>query len=152
MHHYIDTMAFVSKKVFSTETQKRIRQQFIELFARQRTRKAIATVLDQLLTDTERMMVAKRIVLILMLHNNSSYYEIYEALGISTDTSARWHTLLKAGELEAITKSLKQKKSREHLLDTVEIILRSGMPPIAGRDRYSRTFQLIAEVKQKKRW
>ena len=145
-------MAFVSKKVFSTETRKRIRQQFIELFARQRTRKDIATVLDQLLTDTERLMLAKRIVLILMLQNKSSYYEIREALGVSTDTAARWHALLEEGKLDAIVKTLKQKKAREHLLDTGEIILRSGMPPIAGRNRYSRTFQLIAEVKQKKRW
>lgn len=152
MHQYINTMAFTSKKKLPADIVERLRRQLVELFSRQKTRKDITQIFDQLLTETERTMLAKRIVLILMLHNECSYYEIYKTLGVSTDTSARWNEALKNGELEAITKSLKNKTSREHLLDTVEIILRSGMPPIAGRNRYSKTFRLIAQVKQRKRW
>lgn len=145
-------MAFLGKKKLPDDVLERTRRQLIDLFAQQKTRRDTAEIIDGLLTETEVLMLAKRLVLIIMLYNKCSYYEIHETLGVSTDTAARWERARVSGELAAIGKSLKHKKTRDQLLDTIEVVLRNGMPPIAGHHRYSRTFKLIAEVKQRKRW
>jgi uncharacterized protein YerC len=145
-------MAFVSSKKLSRDVLSRIRYQLVELLLQQKTRKEVAQLVDELLTDTERLLLAKRVVLIIMLHNKCSYYEIHETLGVSTDTAARWHQALRAGELASIEKTLKRKGARDQLCDTIEVILRSGMPPIAARNRYSRTFKIIDEVRARKNW
>jgi len=145
-------MVNISKQKLNSKMESRIRAQLVEVFSSQRSKRDIALIIDELLTSSETTMLAKRLVAIIMIHNDCSTYEITKTLNMSVDTVSKWSESLLNGDLKNLEKSFKRKGVRENLLDTVEVFLNVGMPPIAGKGRWSRTFRKIDEVKSKKRW
>ena len=99
--------------------------------------------LDELLGEEEKIMIAKRLAAIVMLIENNSVYRISQLLLMSPSTVARLRNKLLIGEYNNIEHLLKQrKKEYKDFWNTLEVILRAGMPP-RGKGRWKSTFELM---------
>jgi uncharacterized protein YerC len=122
-------MAHVSKQDLPKEVRKQIEEQLVQVFF---GRKHTTTgVFEELVTEVETIMLAKRLAAILMLINEQSYYRIQQALGMSTSTSKRLHKMLMGGSFSALERRASDKKGREELFAKIEMLLRAGLPPRA---------------------
>lgn len=123
-------MAQISKHALNPQIRRRIEKQASQiLFAFDRS--LSRAVFEELLTDIERVMLAKRLATILMLADEQSYYRIHQSLGVSVSTSKRLHGLLVRGAFPAIEKLLRSKRERAEFVQSVEEILQCGLPPRA---------------------
>ena len=133
MHRYIESMTQVSEGQFESAIRKRIEKQFVGMLDVHNGSK----LLLELLTETELLMLAKRLATLILLSNGHSYYQIQKSLDVSTSTSKRLHEELLVGKYSRLEKILKRKEEREELYADIEKLLRLGMPSM-GRDRWSR--------------
>ena len=95
--------------------------------------------LTELLGEEERIMIAKRLAVIIMLIQGHSLYKIATVLKLSTSTVDSIHKKLKTNEYSFIVHTFKkEKKNFTALLNVLENILSVGgiMPSRAGLDRY----------------
>jgi len=95
-------MVNVSTKRLTEKDIKILSEQLLKLFSSLKTREAISSVLGELLTDSEKVMLAKRLVIIKMLYAGESQYKIRKILGASSETVNYWNEALLNGDLEAI--------------------------------------------------
>lgn len=99
-------------------------------------KKNTGAVLGNLLTDTEQLMLAKRLAVILMLYEGCSSYRIWKALRMSPSTISRMQQQYDEGDYNDIVRLIcKSKAERERFWETIETVLRGGMPSM-GKDRW----------------
>ena len=122
-------MAQVGKKPLPHKTRERIERELIRISCF--TGKRRGQLLKELLTETEHLMLAKRLAAILMLIDEQSYYRVEQALGMSTSTTKRLHSLLIGGSFKEVEQLARDKRERERLLEDVGVLLRGGLPPYA---------------------
>ena len=134
-------MAFLSKKKLSKPVETGIKRELFRLFTLtgQGTSRSI---LEELLTDTEILMLAKRLATLMMLERDFSYYRIQQTLGVSVSTCKRLHQKLFAGDYATLQKIFVSRASRKACLITIETILRAGLPP-RGKGRWKRVYELL---------
>ena len=85
--------------------------------------------LDQVLTGTEKMMIAKRLAIISMLDKGESSYSIEKMLKISSSTVARISRKYESGDFNKLVKELRLYESFLHQLQRI-------IPPRVGRNRF----------------
>lgn len=90
-------------------------------------------VLMELLTDTEKLMLAKRVALVAMIAADFSSYTIAKRLKMSTATIKRFRKLFDGGAYEYLATELKKLKDQEVFWETLEKISRGGLPPVVGK-------------------
>ena len=142
-------MTNISKNKIPDKSLRQIKKYFKKLL---NNNDAIdsGVVWEELFTDTEQIMFAKRVAIVMMLYQKCSYYEISESLYVSTDTIKKWNTKFQNGDLDTLVKRINRSGDLEYMIDMIEIIMRMGMPPRGGRDRYSKTFRMFSELKEMK--
>ena len=96
IYRYIRRMAHVGKETLKPSIRSEIEDQFVLLIS-QHENGTGSKLLCELLTETEHLMLAKRLATILMLAEDFSYYRIYVTLGVSVSTSKRLHQQLIGG-------------------------------------------------------
>lgn len=79
-------MSQVSKRLLWPDVEEKIRSLLVECIAKCRDQQVAANFVDVLLTDTEKLMIAKRISIALMLVKGYSAPEIDEKLKVSLGT------------------------------------------------------------------
>lgn len=121
-------MAQISKHTMNARVQKDIQAQTLHLFFAS-NRKTSSSLFGELLTDTEQLMLAKRLVTLLMLEDEQSYYRIKQVLGVSVSTSKRLHTLLINGAFPTLENITANKRARDKTMTEVGKLLRAGLPP-----------------------
>lgn len=104
-------MPHVSKKFLQKEIYNEIYNTFIELLASLKSKKESKSLIDNVLTKTERLMIAKRIAVISMLVDDESYYKIAEKLKISPSTAARLAWDYESNQFSFIVKKLQDRDS-----------------------------------------
>ena len=126
-------MPHVSKKKLDKKTLGKIFGKLIAILARADSEKKLALILDELLTETEKIMLAKRLAAILMLSGNTPQHRISEALNISPSTITRFSLHIEIGKYDLI-RSI-SKKDRIDLEKIIWLLLTAGgiMPPRTGR-------------------
>jgi uncharacterized protein YerC len=95
--------------------------------------------ISELLGKEERIMLAKRLAIIILLLEKKSLYRIGDILKISPTTAEKIKYKLDTGEFENIIKILgKDKKEYLSILETLDSILHLGgiLPHYNGLDRY----------------
>ena len=93
------------------------------------------TFVHNLLTPTERLMLAKRFTAIVMLAQGVVPYRIHRSLGISQMTVARLARAYDRGTYQKISLFARQQRDKSLHLAKFEILLRGGLPP-RGRGRW----------------
>lgn len=96
---------------------------------------------SELLGKEERIMLTKRFAAIVMLMEENSIYRTSQLLLMSPSTVERIKLDLELGRYDTIARLLrKNKQDYEKFWNTLEIILRAGMPP-RGRGRWKSVFK-----------
>jgi|SRR3989344_98779 len=103
-------------------------------------------LLKELLTETEQLMLAKRLAALLMLEEELSYYRIQKTLELSTSTIKRLHAYLLSGECSAIEAIIRNKKEREKNWELMGTALRAGLPA-RGSNQWKRIDRILARGK-----
>jgi Trp operon repressor len=106
----------------------------------QLSKKEMDYFFSELLGKEERIMLAKRLSIIIMLMEKNSQYAIAEALHVSTSIVALQYRAYEAGRYNHIVGFFRKNKEKyEQLWKTLDTILRAGMPS-QGRDRWKSVF------------
>lgn len=129
-------MTKVSKYLIKEDVEKRMFEVFWKSIADLKSPADVEEFFKELLFPTERVMLAKRLAVSLLLTKKYTYAEIIDILKVSPVTIgivARW--LKKEGKAfqKAINKILKQEK-QEEFWDNLEQFLSSLIPPTKGTD------------------
>ncbi len=101
------------------------------------SRNAWRSPLNDLLSEAEKIMLAKRFAIILLTIEDFSGYRISNILDVSISTVLRIQRLWDKGKYQYIEKYLKDKKNRENFLGILQNVLLLGglVPPMVGEKR-----------------
>ena len=127
-------MPHISKKLLEKDKFINIHKQLSKVlgeFARTGKSKII---LDGLLTKTEKLMLAKRLAIIVMLNKNESIYAIEQTLKVSPSTVARMSVAYESGLYAELVKKIRKQNSFWTQLEKI-------IPPRVGRDRFKNFLQ-----------
>lgn len=133
-------MPHVSRRKLEKKTFNRLFEKFLLIFENAHRKNSFNSVLNELLTNTEKIMLTKRLIVVLLLSKEIPQHRIVNMLHMSPSTIAKMSVSLENGKYDAIIRT--SKKGRE-FLDLIEFLLSGGgiMPPIAGRGRWKRIFK-----------
>ncbi len=83
-------MSQVSKRILKQEVKKDLLDCLSYILKELKTKKEVDTFLDSALTDTERIMIAKRVVTAFLLNNNVEEKKIADTLKLTPSTISRF--------------------------------------------------------------
>lgn len=139
-------MSHISRKKLRKKTFQSVEDTFFRLMSFPREAKKSRAFLADVLTPTERLMLAKRLAAIVMLCRGYSGYKIRAVLKVSPSTMTRLNRQLNEGAfpyLEMLfrgTRSVKRVKEAEDFWDVLHKFILMGMPPRCGRGRWKFLF------------
>lgn len=131
-------MAHIAKEQLSQEQLDTLFSQLHTTLG-ETSSKQVGLFLHELLGPEERIMLAKRLGVIVMLSRGSSLYKTAQALKVSTATAGKIQERLNRNEYVHLLKLLKKnKKQYIDLLQTLDSILHLGgiLPHYNGMERY----------------
>lgn len=129
-------MSQVSKRVLSREARERIFEIFWQSLASCSDQKTVAKFLEDLLTPTEKIMLAKRVSIAFLLLKGYSYRVINDSLKVSNPTIWTVNLWLKEkglGYQEVLGKILKSEKWKSFWQE-LEKKIEDTFPPRYGTD------------------
>jgi len=128
-------MPHVSKKLLKKENFVRIHKQLFKSITKLVSSGKTDAILGELLTKTEKLMFAKRLSIIFMIHRGESLYAIEQILKVSPSTVAR---IKLAYELGAYRKLIEETREESNFWTQLSKII----PPRVGRNRFKDFRQL----------
>lgn len=140
----------VSKYPVSNEVYERVFEVFSKSIVKLETKNQVAEFLDEFLTPTERIMLAKRLAIAFLIVKGYEYREISRILRVSTNTVGRVNFAYRNGEIYKVVvdKVLQDEKVDEFLEgvgEKVSALFASGGSK-SGTWRYLRE-----EIKKRRR-
>lgn len=90
-------------------------------------------LINELLTESETVMIVKRFAAILMLHNNYSAYRVSHTLSISLSTSERLQENYNNGDYNGLVSCIKKKDTNRFLLLIQDLIMAQVSPRARAR-------------------
>lgn len=131
-------MTNVSKKKLSAKLYKEIWQQLNETLGRLSSTQA-TPFLQELLSESEQVMLAKRLAAIILIHEQHSEYAIAKTLHMSTDTIGKLKLRHESGEFKSIVKGMRKNKiDYNEFIETLLDIIHLGLPRYVGPHRFKR--------------
>ena len=126
----------VKRKIFLAMSE-RLLEAVVKAASRQRGQSLIA----ELLTPTERVMLAKRLAMIVMIRRGYSFYRIAKTLKVSFSTVARFYARVQSGQYAYLANLL---ETKAHPSSSLERLLRFGLPPRVGKGRWSALYKSVS--------
>ena len=128
-------MAHISKKRLKANHLKKLFAQLSQIVSTL-NQSSSEKFLTELLGPEEKIMLAKRFAAIAMFIEGNSIYRVSQLLHISPSTAERIKLNYECGRYGNIARLLgKHRRDYEEFWNTLEVILRLGMPPM-GRGRW----------------
>lgn len=137
-------MPHVSRHKVDKEVFRSIHDRLIEVLAGFTERRDLSDLLDDLLTKTERTMIAKRLAIAVMLHKGYPFGVISRTLKVSEGTISIMRERIDRGGKgfeKALIRLEKEKKLAVLLANLDKVIRFFATPPIAGKENW-RFFRL----------
>ncbi|NQV88654.1 MAG: hypothetical protein HQ402_03855 [Parcubacteria group bacterium] len=128
-------MPHISKNKLDDKTFTQIHDKLIKTISGLRNRNTCKDFMGELLTRTEKIMLAKRLAIIFMVNENISIYEISNILQVSPSTVARISNGTENNSYNHILKII-NKKQYGDLSTTIEKFILMGMPPRTSKNRW----------------
>src|SRR3989344_5475135 len=132
-------MPHVSKQKLDKETLNQISERLITIIIKLQNKDEAAAFLEDLLTKTERIMLAKRLAITIMLERGYPFQVISQSLKVSEATISVMRDRIDRGGrgFKNILEKLEKDRSIEKLLKILDTIISAfAMPPIAGKGRW----------------
>ena len=95
-------MAYISKKKVDPKIESVLSDQLLSFIAAAQTRNEAAVLATELLTETERTMLAKRLAVVVMLERGYSFQEVERSLKVTPQTVSRLWRKRKNDEFKKI--------------------------------------------------
>jgi uncharacterized protein YerC len=126
-------MPHVSSKKLNEKFLEKLFDKMIVVFERAQNKKYMSEVTKELFTETEKIMIAKRLAIILMLSGNTPQHRIAQVLKVSPTTVNKMSLQVEIGQYKTILKITKKEKvDLEKIL--WQIMTVGGlMPPRIGK-------------------
>lgn len=129
-------MVRVSKHKLDEEMTKNITGQFTKLISKLDECNTHQFI-DDFFGLEEQVMFAKRLAIIIMMHEGATGYEIANGLAVSPTTVSRLLERYEQGEFSSITSQFEAKKiDYSDFLDVLDTILSLGLPRYNSKDRW----------------
>lgn len=131
-------MSHISKKPIKKEVADALVDQLLTFLTTLYTKREARVLVRELLTQTERIMLAKRLAVIVLIERGYSFAQIEQLLRVTPQTVARIWKEKRTGRYTKIARYARSKTShfkREGMWDGLERVLRLGMPPRIGPGR-----------------
>lgn len=129
-------MTHISKQKLGRDVTEKLFNQLIKTIEKASNKRAIKYVFNELFTHTEKIMLAKRLAIILLLDKGTPQHVIAEQLYISPSTIAKISLKLEKERYRAIRNI--SGEWRGNLLEAIEHFMLMGMPPRVGRGRWGK--------------
>lgn len=129
-------MTHVSKKKIKKEIASELADQFLTFLSIAHTKQGASIFAHELFSQTERVMFAKRLAVVILLVRGYSFTQIEESLGVTRQTVVRLSKEVRAGKYEKITRYARKHTrhfKEESAMDAFIRVLHIGMPPRAGK-------------------
>ena len=129
-------MPHISKNKIEKEVLKSIIDRLIDILAKLDKKPDIAFFLNDLLTKTEKIMLAKRLAIAIMLHKNYPFGVISRSLKVSESTiSAMRDRIDRGGKgYELVLNRLESDKSINDILYKINQFIKIfALPPVHGK-------------------
>ena len=123
-------MPHISKKKPRKELFLKIYGRLLEDVLQRGGRTARAKLLGELLTDTEKIMLAKRFVAISMLGEGFTFEEIQEKLNLSPSTIARFWMTMQRGSYRHTIGRVHKRNVGKSLIDSVLTLVIGALQPV----------------------
>jgi uncharacterized protein YerC len=145
-------MTNVSKYPLTEKQERDLFTQLCVLFSNRPT-ETIQSIFYELFGEEEKVMIAKRLAIIVMLHRHQSLYFIAETLHVSSATVSRQQKLLLDGHYSELVNILsKPTPSIKLVLKAIDDILHlGGILPHYGETHRSEAFKKERELKRQRR-
>ncbi len=118
-------MTNVSKVNINTTDYKLAYQQLVLLISRLEKNNA-SSFLDELLTDSEKIMIVKRFAAIFMLQQDYTSYRISHTLAMSLSTTHRIYRLFESGHYNKLLSCIPKKQQNEFLEILKDFMMSKG--------------------------
>ncbi|PIQ66281.1 MAG: hypothetical protein COV96_02600 [Candidatus Zambryskibacteria bacterium CG11_big_fil_rev_8_21_14_0_20_42_18] len=126
-------MPHISSRKLDKVVSKKLWSQLLKTFKDAGKRSATNAIVSELLTYTEKIMLAKRLAIILLLDRGIPQHVISKELNVSISTVTRMSLNVEIGKYNEILKI----SGKKGILDVLEKIILMGMPPRVGRGRWN---------------
>lgn len=127
-------MPHISSKKLKKEHLNKLYSEFGNALEKSGKKSWTKFFLNDFLTHTEKIMLAKRFTVIYLLSKNVPPSYIAEALCMSPATIFRMSLKYDIGKYSSLLKAIKDENKNMWMI--LEKILKAGLPPIAGRGRW----------------
>ncbi len=134
-------MPHVSSKKLKKEIFNKLFKKLISTFGDAHRKGDFAQFAQEIFTKTEKVMLAKRLAIILLLKKEIPQHRIVEMLNVSPSTVAKMSLSIEIGKYDSIFK-IAERKDIE-LIGLIEFLLTAGgtLRPRAGRGRWKKIFK-----------
>lgn len=121
-------MAQISKKYLSVDVQNKITGTLFEAISQVKGRKETSLFLNDLLTPTEKVVLAKRLAIAVLLIKGWGYEAIQSFLKVSSDTVGKVSVIVKInqGYRSVVEKMMRTEAGREFWQDVLKLAHRIG--------------------------
>lgn len=133
-------MTNVSKRHLKREVLELISDQLLVYVSRARTKEGAVSFIEELFTDAERLMFAKRVAIVLMLEQGTRFEDIEALLKVSSTTVSRIWKQKQEGRYVSLVRYCRNRRvvpGQQSLLDLMELLLQAGMP-LRAKGRWKR--------------
>ncbi|MDQ5901690.1 MAG: hypothetical protein QG580_405 [Patescibacteria group bacterium] len=127
-------MPHLSKNKPAEETVLKIKKNLSKVFTKQLKN---TFVFEEIFTETEYLMLAKRFAIIVLLFKDVSTYKISRYLKVSNSTILRFQKNISLGKYKNIKKLIDSKTGNVNIFELLEKVLNVGFRPYYGEGRTS---------------
>lgn len=122
-------MPHVSRKKLKKKIFIKIGEQLSNTIAKANSARELKWIFKELITPTERVMLAKRLAIILMLERGYSLDIIQKTLKVTPQTIVRFWKMTKYSLHKPIIKEISSNKAKRDFWQELEKLILLGMPP-----------------------
>ncbi|OGI85916.1 hypothetical protein A3A01_00745 [Candidatus Nomurabacteria bacterium RIFCSPLOWO2_01_FULL_39_17] len=133
-------MPHISSKKLRKEHLQKLYNEFSIALEKSAKKSWARLFLNDFLTRTEKIMLAKRFAVIYLLSKDLPASYISESLYMSPATISRMSLKYGIGKYSSLLKTIKNEE--ENIWKILEKILKAGLPPRAGRGRWKFLYKL----------
>jgi len=125
-------MAMISKNFLDKEMLEKLFNLFFEVIGKSKDKNEFKQITNDILSPTEKIMIAKRIAIIYLLNKKIDYKIICEVLKVSASTVFKFRFFLQKNSqtITVINKILRNEKITEFLEEIVLTLYAPGIPGI----------------------
>jgi len=137
-------MVQISRFKPKDSVMEKISQLFFEVVGKNESQNEFNMIIGDILSNTERIMIGKRIAIIYLLNKNIDYVTICDILKVSGATVAKFKLLMAKSDelLPSLKKIIKNEKIKDFMEELLLFFRGSGVPGVDWSDAKRREKEL----------